>query len=95
MAELVKNDKGFKVIKMSKDETSKLGWGISSSGACLCMDCNRVIPGDIYYLAVLNDTMDEKCYEEWYKNAVNYPEDRKYEDRSFRRVANLLNLDVD
>ena len=27
MAKLVKNDKGFKVIKLSVDEAGKLGWG--------------------------------------------------------------------
>ena len=32
MAKLVKNDKGFKVIKLSVDEAGKLGWGISGSG---------------------------------------------------------------
>ena len=36
--------------------------------------------------------MDKECYEEWYKDAVNYPEDRKYEERAFQRVAKLLNL---
>ena len=92
MAELVKNDKGFKVIKLSADEASKLGWGISGSGTCICMHCNNLILGDIYYPVVLNDTMDKECYEEWYKDAVNYPEDRKYEESAFRRVAKLLNL---
>ena len=43
MAELVKNDKGFKVIKLSINEASKLGWGISGSGACICMHCNNPI----------------------------------------------------
>ena len=92
MAELVKNDKGFKVIKLSADEASKLGWGISGSGTCICMHCNNLILGDIYYPIVLNDTMDKECYEEWYKDAVNYSEDRKYEERAFQRVAKLLNL---
>lgn len=92
MAELVKNDKGFKVIKLSVDEASKLGWGISGSGACICTHCNNPILGDIYYPVVLNDTMCKDCYEEWYKDAVNYPEDRQYEERAFRRVAKLLNL---
>ena len=92
MAELVKNDKGFKVIKLSVEEASKLGWGILGSGACICMHCYNLILGDIYYPVVLNDTMDKECYEEWYKDAVNYPEDRKYEERAFQRVAKLLNL---
>lgn len=92
MAELIKNDKGFKVIKLSVEEATKLHWGIAGSGACICMHCNNPILGDIYYPAVLNDTMDKECYEEWYREAVNYPEDREYEERSFQRVAKLLNL---
>ena len=92
MAKLVKNDKGFKVIKLSVDEASKLGWGILGSGACVCMQCNNPILGDIYYPVVLNDTMDKECYEEWYKDAINYPEDRKYEERAFQRIAKLLDI---
>ena len=90
MAKLVKNDKGFKVIKLSVDEASKLGWGLSGSGDCVCMQCNKLISGDIYYPVVLNDTMDKECYEEWCKDAINYPEDRKYEERAFQRIAKLL-----
>lgn len=92
MAKLVKNDKGFKVIKLSVDEAGKLGWGILGSGACICMQCNSSILGDIYYPVVLNGTMDKECYEEWYKDAINYPEDRKYEERAFQRIAKSLNI---
>lgn len=110
MAELVKNDKGFKVIKLSVDEAASIGFGLYGSGICVCAHCNKCIIsshptdvpsasaveneiiGDIYYIAALNDTMCKDCYEEWYKDAVNYPEDRQYEERTFRRVAKLLNL---
>lgn len=56
------------------------------------MQCNNPILGDIYYPVVLNDTMDKECYEEWCKYAINYPEDRKYEERTFQRIAKLLNI---
>lgn len=56
------------------------------------MQCNNPILGDIYYPVVLNDTMDKECYEEWCKDAINYPEDRKYEERAFQRIAKLLNI---
>jgi hypothetical protein len=92
MAELVKNDKGFKVIKLSAEEASKLGWGIDYSGECICTDCNELISGDIYYVIVLNDTMCKECYEEWYKKAVNYAEDRGYEERVFKNISKLLGL---
>lgn len=92
MAELIKNDKGFKVIKLSVGEAASIGFGLYGSGTCICMHCNNPILGDIYYPVVLNDTMDKECYEEWYKDAINYPEDRQYEERSFQRVAKLLGL---
>lgn len=93
MAELIKNDKGFKVISLSIKDAASLGFGLYGSGACVCMHCNKgCLSGDIYYVAVLNDTMCKDCYEKWYKSAVNYPEDRQYEERFFQRVAKSLGL---
>ena len=36
--------------------------------------------------------MDKECYEEWCKDAINYHEDREYEERAFQRIAKLLNI---
>lgn len=93
MAELVKNDKGFKVVKLSKEEASQLGWGIDPHGHCLCMRCNKVIEGDIYYPVVLNDTMDKECYEKWYNSATYYEDDRDYENKMFNVIMNSLSID--
>lgn len=92
MAELVKNDKGFKVIKLSTEEASKLGWGINYLGECVCTDCDELISGGIYYVVVLNDTMCKECYEKWYEKAVNCAEDREYEERVFNRISQQLGL---
>lgn len=92
MAESVRNDKGFKVIRLSTEEAEKLGWGIDHSGECICTGCDGLISGDIYYVIVLNDTMCKECYEEWYGKAVNYAEDRGYEERVFKGISKLLGL---
>lgn len=92
MAKIVNNDKGFKVISLSTREAQALGFGVYGSGACLCMHCNHLIRGDIYYIAVLDDTMDKECYDKWYKSAERYTEDIPIEDRNFNYYKEALGL---
>lgn len=92
MAKIVNNDKGFKVISLSTEEAQVLDFGIGGSGACICMHCGNIIKGDIYYIAVLNDTMDKECYERWYKGAKRYTEDIPVEDRNFNYYKEVLGL---
>ena len=44
--------KGFKIITMSPGEAKMIGFGIPEG--CLCMHCNTLIKGTIYYIPVLN-----------------------------------------
>lgn len=92
MANVIQNDKGFKVISLSADECKQLGWG-THEGA-ICTHCNKVLqPSENhYYIAVLNDIMCEKCYTEWLGWAVRYSDDAPYEDKHFNYICNLLNL---
>lgn len=93
MAEIVKNDKGFKVISLSTEDTTSLGFGLYGSGACVCMHCNKgCLSGDIYYVAVLNDTMCKDCYEEWLKDATRYVSDIPIEERNFNYFKEALGL---
>ena len=93
MAKIVNNDKGFKVISLSTKDAASLGFGLYGSGACVCMHCNEVcVSGDIYYIAVLNDTMCKDCYEEWLKDAKRYSEDIPIEDRNFNYCKEALGL---
>lgn len=93
MAKIVNNDKGFKVISLSTKDATSLGFGLYCSGACVCMHCNKVcVSGDIYYIAVLNDTMCKDCYEEWLKDAKRYSEDIPIEDRNFNYCKETLGL---
>ena len=92
MAKIVNNDKGFKVISLSTEDAASLGFGLYGSGACVCMHCNNIIKGDIYYIAVLNDVMDKECYDEWYKGATRYTEDIPIENRNFNHYKEALGL---
>ena len=93
MAKIVSNDKGFKVISLSTEDAASLGFGIDGSGTCICMHCNKGCrSGDIYYIAVLNDTMCKKCYERWIKSATRYAEDIPIENRNFNYYKEWLCL---
>lgn len=92
MTKIVNNDKGFKVISLSIEDAASLGFGLYGSGACVCMHCNNIIKGDIYYIAVLNDVMDKECYDEWYKGATRYTEDIPIENRNFNHYKEALGL---
>lgn len=92
MAKIVNNDKGFKVISLSIEDAASLGFGPYGLGACVCMHCNNIIKGDIYYIAVLNDVMDKECYDGWYKGATRYTEDIPIENRNFNHYKEALGL---
>lgn len=85
MAEVVKNDKGFKVIHCSITEIVDLG------GLGICDYCNNASYHG-FYIAVLNAWYCPKCYERWHKEAVYYPEDKPIEDKNFKVYSKLLGL---
>ena len=93
MAKIVNNDKGFKVISLSIKDAASLGFGPYGSGACVCMNCNKdCLSGNIYYVAVLNDTMCKDCYEKWLKRATRYADDALYEEQNFNYYREALGL---
>lgn len=99
MAEIVKNEQGFRVIKMSAEEAiHKCNFGMYSvriyTTILLCDDCNKCIneEKEVYYVAVLNSLLCKKCYDNWYARARRYEEDAEYEERHFRNYANALRL---
>lgn len=83
MAEIVENEKGFKVISCSMSETTKFG------GIGICDRCNNAAFTG-YLVAVLNRWYCEPCYLSWMIRAVNYPEDQKIEDRNFNEYKKIL-----
>jgi len=77
MAKKFENEKGFLIIKTENvDDTLKLG------GLGICDYCNKAdFTG--YYIAVLNAWYCEECFNDWYKRAIRYSEDIKYEEKNF------------
>lgn len=92
--EIIKNEKEFKVLKITKEESLKLGFGIidDNNHLCICTGCNDDCKNDIYYICVLNDTMCKTCYNRWVnsKYTKRYEEDSKYESSNFNYYTKLL-----
>lgn len=89
MARKVENKKDFLVIEITWEEAQQLGFGIPEG--CICMKCNNIIDHNkIYYVAVLNDTMCEDCFNKWLETAKNYPEDREIEAKNFNYYCTKL-----
>lgn len=85
MAKIVQNDKNFKVLQLSYAEISRL----TGNFLPVCDRCNNPKVSQGYYVAVLNQWFCKKCYNSWYKDAVNYPEDREIENRNYEYYENL------
>lgn len=85
MAQIVKNKKGFKVIKVTLSDCIK--WG----GFGICDHCNGACDKG-YYVAVLNSLLCEKCYNDWNQRAIYYPEDSRIEEQNYSYMKSLLNL---
>lgn len=85
MAQIINSDKNFKVIEVYLSDC--LSWG----GLGICDYCNKPITKG-YYVAVLNCVLCEKCYKSWHRRAKNYPQDREIEERNFRYMKSILNL---
>ncbi len=88
MSKIVENSKGFKVIAISDRECKeKIG------GLGICDDCNKDFQ-TAFYVAVLNHSYCQECYDSWMTNAIKFPEDRKYEEENFNRMKETLATDV-
>jgi len=84
MAEIVKDVK-FKVIKLKLVELIE----INPYAMGICDSCGQA-SFDGYYIAVLNSYYCPKCYEDWLKRAVYYPEDAPIEEKNFAFWKNEL-----
>lgn len=83
MAEIIKNIKGFKVLKVGVDEI------INIRGLGICDSCGKSSESG-YYVAVLNMWFCPACYNEWMLRATYYKEDKKIEDKNYENMRNLL-----
>ena len=100
MAEIIKNDKNFLIIKLSDEEANKLNFGIfqnDNDNLFLCGSCNVICNGsDMYYIAAINDILCEDCMNDFIENMNHYIDDNslKYEVKHFNHYANILNIDT-
>ena len=88
MAKIVEFDR-FKVIKASAKEMFE---AVGSPGTC---DYCSERPEHGYYIEVLNKWFCPKCWKEFKKRAVWYPEDAQIEERNFKHYAFCLGINVE
>jgi hypothetical protein len=85
MAIVETTSKGFKVIEVTTEQCEQ--WG----GLGICDHCGKRFVPTGKYVAVLNEVLcHHNCYEEWNSRAINYPEDRMFEDRHLERMIHRL-----
>ena len=88
MAEIIKNNKNFLIIKLNNEEATKLNFGIfrKDGDIFICDSCNVICNNsNMYYVASINDILCEDCMNDFIENMNHYIDDNslKYE------VANL------
>lgn len=85
VCQMVENDQGFLIMMVSRLRLEKA----TEQERCVCDNCLRS-PQVGYYVSVLNSFLCPQCYKRWIATAINYPEDRKIEQRNFWTYATLL-----
>lgn len=89
MAQIVSEAAGFKVAEVSRTELmDKLG-PLGAVGVCdYCMSQPQIG----YYVAVLDQWLCPKCYDEFIKNNSPNPRDTWFEDERFAWFKKLFQL---
>lgn len=94
MAKNVTNEKGFKVIALKPKECQQIGFGFQDETdfELVCDNCNELINDELYvfYVCVLNRVFCKQCFQNWYEDAVRYPEDIQYEDNKYELIKSLI-----
>ena len=85
MANVIPNDKGFKVLELSMEEFQSIG------GLSMCDGCNQAMFKG-YYISVLNYSYCEEDYKNWEARSIKYDEDIPYELSNFNRMKQLLKV---
>lgn len=100
MAEIVKNDKNFLIIKMNYEEASECNFGMLpglKDNIIICSSCNVVCDeSELYYIAGINEVLCKDCMEDFVKNMNHYTDNNslRYEIKHFNYFANILNIDT-
>lgn len=88
MPKAVENEKGFFVIPISQKKVIEIfnGFGI-------CDSCATVHSPEGYLCPVLGSKWYcTDCYNRWQETAINYPEDKEYEQMVLKRLENQISL---
>ena len=87
MAQIIKNEKNFKVIECTGQECREKIFG----GLGICDSCCDGFE-KAYYIAVLHSCYCPQCYAGWMAKAVNYPEDHRFETRAFKMMQKVFGI---
>lgn len=65
---------------------------VASGHVMVCDFCNSEVGKEdtCYYVAVLDQILCKKCFEEWHRTAKYYPEDVPIESKNYDRAASKL-----
>ena len=100
MAEIVKNDKNFLIIKLNGEEANKLNFGMLpglKDNIIICGSCNVICDeSELYYIAGINEVLCKDCMEDFVKNMNHYTDNNslRYEIKHFNYFANILDIDT-
>lgn len=86
MAQIINNEKGFKIIHV---ETLDM-WVIGSPAKCDCCTVDMATKDGGYYIAVLNRIYCPRCYKRWLTEARRYQQDAHIEDRNFNTYRQIF-----
>ncbi|EAH7099663.1 TPA: hypothetical protein R8V35_001823 [Campylobacter jejuni] len=85
----IDNNKEFKILKLNKQEILKIG------GYGICDSCNKTLSNDGFMICVLFSCYCEKCYQKWYKVAINHKEDREIEKDVYENIkSKIINAEL-
>lgn len=80
-------DNGLYYYKLDVLENNKMG------GLCICDYCNS-LDVDGYLVPVLNSYLCKKCFYEWQKDCVHYPEDDEIEKEIMKEYESIDDIEV-
>lgn len=86
MAQILKNDKQLKIIKMSWRE-----YVAATDSWALCACCgNNSSEEDLFFVAMVNDAYCKKCFDAYYSTVKRYKSDFEKEQMNFVKMKNKL-----
>lgn len=86
MAQIVSNEKGFKIIHVETLDMRVIG----SPAKCDYCTADMATPDGGYYIAVLNKIYCPQCYKRWLSEARRHPQDAPIEARNYNTYRQIF-----